>query len=142
MSEITDLKDQVADLRLEIERLNTRLNVALELLAECRFSGYPENTGIVAERLERAERREVAVSADADDVTAGHAIPPPRASSLDDLDDVAEPPDVATPRAKYEPFVPGEAPLAQQQHHYDHQTNRDRQMNKAIDMLDGLGKRK
>jgi len=48
----------------------------------------------------------------------------------------------ATARAAYQPSAPEEAPLMQQRHKYDDQTERDRKANQALDILDGLSKRK
>jgi hypothetical protein len=65
-------------------------------------------------------------------------------------------PPAAMGKAKWEPFVPGEAPLAgrrasmpeavkplaQQAQRYDHQTEQERKTDRALDALEGLGKLK
>jgi hypothetical protein len=147
MSEISDLKDQIRELEQEIDRLNARLNVALELLGSCKMSGSPENAGLVQQRLEEALRTEHESAAPEDSTGKIRAVAPAAAAPS-----LRSSPSAATQgvdRVEYTPSVPTEAPLAsretrlsQQDHQYDHFTEGDRKLSQALDVLDTLGKKK
>jgi len=52
---VEQLAGVVASLVQQVNRLTARLDVALELLAEARLSGSPDNQELIAERLARAD---------------------------------------------------------------------------------------
>ena len=145
--DLTAMQERLGELERELARVSRRLNVALDLLGQCRIGGYPESVGIVEQRLEAAEKEEH-LSAGAEEITAtNRKAAPPRDA------DTPTPVTEAPPQASWQPFVPAEAPLsrkapnpavgptmAQQTHRYDAETEKEKKMNRALEQLDGLGK--
>ena len=131
-----EIAHAVNELIERVNQLSAQLEVAFELLEEASLSGQPVN----ADRV--AQLRALAIAS----VTSSAPVGAPPSSASYVQADADEPTGVArravAPAAPV--FVQTAAPPAStdEEQLYDHLTQKDRKLNRALDMLDGLGKKK